>query len=913
MTGASSGKTDPGRSAAAHLPTGSRRRTGVLLRAAPLVLILVAPAVMLYSIWADPLSAAEDDVVYVYPLRKMVGQALRKGRWPVWNALEAAGSPLMADPQSAVMFPPTWLFAAIDGRTAFSLSIFLAFSTAGCGAYLYLRLLALSRPAATLGAVAFMFSGFMIGHRVHLPMIQTAAFLPWGLWGMEVARRRRLAGLMALAATFFLALAAGHWAILTFMAVAWLAYLLLRCRPLLPALAIAAGAAVLALAIAAPQVGATASLLGQATRRDIGYATVGENSFFPTCVVLALFPMLMGNTTPNFYPQRWWGPWHLWEMLGYVGLVTMALAAAAVWSLYRKGRRQGQSAPGEAELTPLVRTWTWMGVGAGIWMLGYYLPTYELVHMVPVLGVVRCPGRMMLVADLALAVLAAAAVHAVSASAGQAPALARLRRAVLLAATAVLPAAMVVALALTAGVAVAVMAWPGKIPLPFAGGARDALAAVRPGNPAVYVPLILALATALAVRFWLTRPRRRSPILVGLLLVDLFFVAGFLDVRGKPRGGADRLASPAAEWLAANAPKEPYVVFGLNTDYRDRPAELLQPKTAQALGIATLGSYGAWHSPAHAHMLGFDNYGRCREWAWLVRRNYLLSLYGVRYLVAAGSESRDVIESVRIAAEEALGPNLLSGEWQLDGCTLGRDGSLSLRTPFLWRLSQARQDVQLQGGEVCRIVLDARGPDRGAGNFLRAEVFWILPGGRLLQDDQFGLTVIPERIAPHWRHFEWTFQTPAELPGPAVFRVFTMSERPIEVRNVQLRRSGWETPVDPFNRLADGEQVYRKVAEVAPVRPGDRPAAIYQNRLCQGAGERPRRGPADEDLIEGVRWMTGEGGGSTAPAGVAPELSLRAGIAPQGLFGMVTLPALGVFAVLAIVAAVRERKQASGA
>ena len=154
-------------------------------RVLPLLLILAAPPVMLWAIWVNPVSAGEDDVVYVYPLRQMVGQALREGRWPVNNPLEATGAPLMADPQSAVMFPATWLFAALPGKLAYSLSVFLAFSVAGGGAYLYLRGLGLVRPAATFGAVAFMFCGFMVGHRVHLPMIQTAGFLPWGLWGIE--------------------------------------------------------------------------------------------------------------------------------------------------------------------------------------------------------------------------------------------------------------------------------------------------------------------------------------------------------------------------------------------------------------------------------------------------------------------------------------------------------------------------------------------------------------------------------------------------------------------------------------------------------------------------------------------------------------------------------------------------------
>ena len=880
-------------------------------RILPLLLILLAPLGMLYAVWANPGSAAEDDVVYVYPLRRMVGQALRQGRWPVTNPLEATGTPLMADPQSAVMFPATWMFAAMLPKLAYSLSIFLAFSVAGGGAYLYLRSLGLVRPAATFGAIAFMFCGFMVGHRVHLPMIQTAGFLPWGLWGIERMRRRGFSALPVLAVVFFLAIAAGHWAILTFMALAWAAYLLLRARPLVKALAVSAGAAVLAAALAAPQIEATLALLAQTTRPHIGYATVGENSFFPAAAVLALFPMLMGNTTPNFYPQKWWGVWHLWEMLGYVGLVTLALAAGAVWTLYRKRpRRSGEPTDQAAEgsqWTPIVRVWTWIGAGAGLWALGYYLPTYVLIHKLPVLGVVRCPARMLLVVDLALAVLAAVAVHGVMHAEPASPRLANLAKSVFAAAGRVLPAAMVVALALVAATAWVVAIWLGPLPLPFVGGPPDAWPALRLGNPAVWVPMVLTVLTVAAVQFWVAAPRRRWPVLHVLLLVDLFFITGFLDVPADLRGGVDPDASPAAAWLHQHDPDGRYVVLGLSKDYRDRPAELLQPKVGQSLGIATLGSYGAWHSPARAHLFAFDTYGRCREWGWLVRRNHLLALYNVRYLVAAGREFRDVIESVRIAPSPPQGQNLLTGSWELHHAQSADGGTLRLQTPFLWRVSQARQEVTLPAGGIYRIALDARGVQDGAGNYLRAEVIQDHPGGQETADGSWGLTVSQERIAPSWRHFEWTMHLPALLAGRCAFRLSTMSERPIDVRNVELRPSGWETPINLFAALGEGEPVYRKLAEVAPLDQRDEPVAIYENLLCPRPEITASRTPADEALIEGLRWASDEELASPSSPARVPDVALASQGDPSRLLWRSTVPAAAVLGLLWAAGLVRRR------
>ncbi len=724
-----------------------------------------------------------------------------------------------------------------------------------------------------------------------------------------------------LAPVFFLTLAAGHWAILSFMGLAWGAYLLLRGRPLAKAVVLTAGAVILAGAMAAPQIRLSLSLLAQTTRRHIGYATVGENSFFPAAAVLALFPMLMGNTTPNFFPQRWWGVWHLWEMLGYVGLVTLVLAGSAIGVLYRNRTRlrppaaespQAETVGGDGngpdDLTPIVRTWTWIAVGAGVWMLGYYLPTYWLVHQIPILGVVRCPARMLLVVDMALAVLAAAAVHAVMQVASLRAQ--RLRRCVRIVATRVLPLTMVATLAVFVAVTWWVTRWPRPIPLPFAGGADDAIGAVWVGNPAVWVPLVVAVLTVFSVRFWLADPARRWPIVLALLVADLFFLTRFVDVPADYRSRPDPTTSPAAAWLMEHGPRDPYLVFGLNRNYRDRPGEFLEPKIAQALGVATLSSYGAWHSSAHAHLFGFDTYGRCREWAWLVRRNHLLSLYNVRYLVAAGREFRDVIESVRLAQPPPQGKNLLTAPWELSHAVQLPEGALRLQTPFLWRLSQAQQEVALETAMIYRIALDARGAEEGGGNFLRAEVFQELPDGRCVQADAWGLTVIEERIGAAWRHFEWTMQWPGGRIGRNVFRIYTMSERPIEVRNVALRPSDWETPIDLFgsSRLDQDQAVYRKVAELAPLTAGEEPVAIYENRFCRTGVSAPQRIGADDQDVEHLRWLTD--GDVPAEAGVltVPDVSLAARGDPSSLLWRSTVPAAALLGLLGTVAIVLGRR-----
>ncbi len=894
--------------------------------AAPLIVILAAPLVMLYPLWTNPLIAGADDVIHYYPLRKMVGRALREGRWPVDNPYEATGAPLMGDPQSAVMYQPTWLFAVLRAKLAYSISIFLGFSLAGWGAYAYLRRMSLVRAASMFGAVVFMFCGFMVGHRVHLSMIHTAAYLPWGLWCIESfrGRRRVFAPAVAMVPVAYLGITSGHWPTLIHVCLIWFVYFGLRVWPFgarqWRSVAPACGATVLAAVIAGPQILVTAEMMGHVTRGGLGLMVAGENSFFPVAGVLAFFPMLMGSRWPNFFPQQWWGPWHLCEMLGYVGLVTLPLAAAAAWRL-RRGR--AVRLPKTNDTGGIVRLWVWLALGAGVWMLGYYIPAYWLIQKVPVLGMVRCPARMVLVVDLALAVLAGAAVHAVCV--GDTPG--ALGRTIRRGMTVVLPAAMLASL-MVLGVAGwagrDLWGWGGRIPFPFVGGAGDALAAVSPANPAVWVQGAMLVASIAAVWFWLGGPRRRAPLLVGLVLVDLFFITRFVDAPGDQGKSPEADVSPAAAWLkkhvegslAKDSPQA-YRVWGLSASYHHRPAELLLPKTAGALGIATINSYGPFQSPRHAHLFGFRVFGTARNWRRLIRDNRLLSAYKVRYILAADRRFCEVIESVRTGAGEAAAlraiagaNNLLADSWQLDAANL-RGGLLILRSRWLWGLSHAAQPLRLADNEPdeYRISLEARGGVGGTAGMLKAELWPQSIGWIDWEDNPTALVVYPEQISRRWRRFEWTFLASA-AGGAAEFVVTWMGQGSVEVRSISLRAVGANIQTGEIDRAPaerTGRAVYNKVAELPPVFPGDPAVAIYENLLCRSDAEpqsvKDGVGLDGEVEIERFKWNAA-GRGDEIP----PDVAIPPGVHPSRWFGMLTLPGGGLYAVVLTIGWIRKRR-----
>src|SRR5579872_6563252 len=51
-----------------------------------------------------------DAFVYFYPQRVFLAHSLLQGRLPLWDPDLFMGAPFLANPQTAVLYPPSWLF-----------------------------------------------------------------------------------------------------------------------------------------------------------------------------------------------------------------------------------------------------------------------------------------------------------------------------------------------------------------------------------------------------------------------------------------------------------------------------------------------------------------------------------------------------------------------------------------------------------------------------------------------------------------------------------------------------------------------------------------------------------------------------------------------------------------------------------
>ncbi|MFN0151284.1 MAG: YfhO family protein [bacterium] len=325
--------------------------------------VLVTSDFRWYAPWRTHTEIAADtgfrfDSALTYTPRRILSRAaMLAGRAPLWNPHAALGTPLLADYQTAPFYPVNLLLLPFDTFTAMGLFMIVHFALAGIFMYVFLRGLGLSAIPAAFGALAFQWNGYFISYVGHPTHIATGAWLPVL---MHLARRALLAPAprrFPLAFTLALAslLLAGFPQTLVYSVYALSAYVLfvlafevrtsVACRAsrVAPLLA----CALIAFALAAPELLPTAQLSGLSPHRAFTHAGVWEINDIPFVTYLKIvFPNLFGNPIDGT-------SWLAWPhmslphpndlgVVGYAGALTPLLALAGVVAAFFGERIAGR-------------------------------------------------------------------------------------------------------------------------------------------------------------------------------------------------------------------------------------------------------------------------------------------------------------------------------------------------------------------------------------------------------------------------------------------------------------------------------------------------------------------------------------------------------------------------------------------
>jgi hypothetical protein len=125
-----------------------------------------------------------DLIQQFYPWADYFKRSVREGRLPLWNPYNYLGTPFFANPQTALLFPLTWLHLLLPLRYSFSLILLLKLTISLLGMYYWLRSLRLSPKASLLGSFVFSLSMNTVSS-LAFPYSNVTILFPWALLSLK--------------------------------------------------------------------------------------------------------------------------------------------------------------------------------------------------------------------------------------------------------------------------------------------------------------------------------------------------------------------------------------------------------------------------------------------------------------------------------------------------------------------------------------------------------------------------------------------------------------------------------------------------------------------------------------------------------------------------------------------------------
>jgi hypothetical protein len=393
----------------------------------PYLPIWLAPVILLAPIilsgqalfWGTPF-------LQFVPWRDAAWELLRSGHLPLWNPWAGNGAPLLANYQSALLYPPNWILLALQaaggtGAQAWGQAVVVCLHLiwAGLGMAYLTRELGVGKVGQAVAGLAFGMSSYLVARSGFLSINAAVAWTPWVLLatnriagprlenrvqpGHRVGRESIFLGLvsgMQLLAghaqtTWYTFVLTGAWLLVWgFRQPGWGArWIALRTF----ALGILIGAG-----LAAIQLVPTAEYLLQSQRASaVDYDFAMTYSFWPWHFLTLIAPDFFGSPVRGDY---WFNAW-FWEDAIYVGLLPLLVGLlGAIGTIFRRKRADAKDI-GEDRKAFTVFLLGVIGMSF-LLALGRYTPVFPFLYRaVPTFNMFQAPARIALWAVSGLALL----------------------------------------------------------------------------------------------------------------------------------------------------------------------------------------------------------------------------------------------------------------------------------------------------------------------------------------------------------------------------------------------------------------------------------------------------------------------------------------------------------------------------
>jgi hypothetical protein len=298
--------------------------------------------------WGTPLLQFVPWHAYAFDL-------LRSGSLPLWNPLLGMGVPLLANYQTALLYPPNWILALTPTGWGEGLLVLAHLALAGAGTVLLLRSLRIGPLGQAVGGIAFASCSYLVARAGFFSLIAAAAYLPWVVLSADRAAAAIQSGTSAdrLRATAFLAgvlalqALSGHAQTMAYALVFAVSWSIWRAanlgggRAAVQLVAVWFLAAALGLAVAGAQILPTAEYLAESSRGGgLPELCALTYSFWPW--------RTLGLVLPGLFEARRGRLLGLWQLLGgrlYVGVLAVLMALTAALRPVASDGKRGRYEP----------------------------------------------------------------------------------------------------------------------------------------------------------------------------------------------------------------------------------------------------------------------------------------------------------------------------------------------------------------------------------------------------------------------------------------------------------------------------------------------------------------------------------------------------------------------------------------
>ncbi len=273
-----------------------------------------------------------DPVRQIIPWRKLAIEQVKESGKPGWNPYSFSGTPLDANNQAAPYYFLNILFFVFSFENAWTLLIILQPILAGVFMYLFLFNRKLSIPAALLGSISFAFSGFMVSWLEWGTIGHALLWLPLILYAIDkISYHSSAFYSWILLFSLISSLTAGHIQTAFYVILFSLFYSIYKLRRISFIVMIFCTVGIFSYILLQPFI----ANFFYATRIYDNDAWQKEGWFVPVVHLVQFFaPDFFGNPATGNY----WGVWNYAELTGYIGVVSMIFAIAAIgytrkWSI----------------------------------------------------------------------------------------------------------------------------------------------------------------------------------------------------------------------------------------------------------------------------------------------------------------------------------------------------------------------------------------------------------------------------------------------------------------------------------------------------------------------------------------------------------------------------------------------------